>query len=103
MLSPRSEPSSTQSCAAALASDESPPAHGPGSQQAGTIANRLSVTRGCPLLGLVSKKNIISCHAPAPPPPTLRYARVMRAVPRGLSRRDAQTVTPFAAMLSTLC
>jgi hypothetical protein len=33
------------------------------------------VTRGCPLLGLVSKKNIISCHASKPPPPTLRYAR----------------------------
>jgi hypothetical protein len=35
----------------------------------------LSVTRGCPLLGLVSKKNITSCHAPQPSPPTLRYAR----------------------------
>jgi hypothetical protein len=32
------------------------------------------VTRGCPPLGLVSKKNITSCHAPEPPPPTLRYA-----------------------------
>jgi hypothetical protein len=33
------------------------------------------VTRGCPLLGLLSKKNITSCHAPEPPPPTLRYAQ----------------------------
>src|SRR5918992_172253 len=38
------------------------------------ITYRLSMTRGCPLLGLVSKKNITSCHAPEPPPPTLRYA-----------------------------
>src|SRR5205823_3555861 len=34
----------------------------------------LSVTRVCPLLSLVSKKNITSCHAPQPPPPILRYA-----------------------------
>src|SRR5947208_6317347 len=39
------------------------------------ITYRLSVTRVCPPLGLVSKKNITSCHAPEPPPPTLRYAR----------------------------
>src|SRR5256886_3613531 len=39
------------------------------------LTYRLSVTKGCPLLGLVSKKNITSCHAPEPPPPTLRYAR----------------------------
>src|SRR5205823_5322718 len=40
----------------------------------------LSVTRVCPLLGLVSKKNITSCHAPQPPPPILRYARFQALV-----------------------
>src|SRR5205823_11587582 len=39
------------------------------------ITYRLSVTRGCPLLGLLSMKSITSCHAPELPPPTLRYAR----------------------------
>src|SRR5439155_7376511 len=38
------------------------------------ITYSLSVTRVCPLLGIVSKKNITSCHAPQPPPPILRYA-----------------------------
>src|SRR5437763_4633702 len=36
------------------------------------ITYRLSVTRGCPFLGLLSMKSITFCHAPQPPPPTLR-------------------------------
>jgi hypothetical protein len=38
------------------------------------------VTRGCPLLGLLSMKSITSCHAPEPPPPTLRYAHAQHFV-----------------------
>src|SRR5256886_16005746 len=35
------------------------------------ITYRLSVTRVCPPLGLVSKKSITSCHAPEPLPQLL--------------------------------
>jgi hypothetical protein len=45
-----------------------------GRRQGEGLTYRLSVTRGCPLLGLVSKKSITSCPASKLPPPTLRYA-----------------------------